>query len=122
MRKETVFTAVAVGAAIALIAPDAWATTGFQTVDQSINRGLTAVMGFGGAVGTAGIIEGVTGWRFGHHGVIQSGAKTGIAGAGIGGAGAMATTVIGSGTSFDGSMLPVDSLMPWLHAAMSLFW
>ena len=115
MRKGTLVIAGAVGLGIVLVAPDAWATTGFQTVDQGINRLLTAVMG---AAGTGGIIETVTGWRFGHGGVMQSGAKTGVMGAGIGGAGAISTTVLGSGTSFAGEMLP--HALPWFHPLLAL--
>lgn len=122
MRKGTALTiAVAVGVGVALIAPDAWATTGFQKIDEGLNKVITALTGLGGVAGAGGVIELVTAWRFGHGGAMAGGGKTAVMGGGIGGAPQISTLAIGSGTSFDGSMLPVSELTAAFHAVLAFF-
>lgn len=106
-------------AALAIVAgvPDAFANTGFAKVDSSLNALLTAVIGIGGVAGAGGIIEAVTGWRFGHGQIVSGGSKTAIMGGGILGAQPIANTVMGSGTSFTG-----ETLLPVAHSFASLLW
>lgn len=119
MRKGTLIAiGVGVAATSLLIAPDAWATTGFTTIDQALNKVLTAITGVGGVAGAGGVVEAVTGWRFGRNEIITSGGKTAVMGGGIGGAPAISTTVIGTGSSFTGlTMLPTAA--PWLHSIIA---
>jgi hypothetical protein len=121
MKKGTLLIAAAVGVGVMLVAPDAWATTGFQKIDEGLNKVITALTGLGGVAGAGGIIEMVTAWRFGHGGAIAGGGKTAVMGGGIGGAPQISTLAIGSGTSFDGSMLPVSELTALTHAALAFF-